>query len=1855
MARPEKHSSRLVVFLTLGMSALLIFACSNDAEKGQTSGLFQSAVQSVVDSASSGEAGRPIDAEVQFAAYSVDPLTLQRTEATQREWRLACDDIGFLSEAHSGSFVPMKRSSKDCRVVLDKFVWRGTTYFPAQGVGIVSGKQYEVAVYHDEAATKQLLVAVIEALPTLNADQVYSAEYRIAEFGLRFVTGLEAEIVRRDTTASLNDTPAQFAIDRATLTIMPAATPGTPGEAIINLSMRCLALSSDITRCGSTFYSEVSTLAFVAAKSDGASLVTSGDAAARQVHSVGPLAFTAPLQLGFDPEHLSKAREQLGLTGPVAIVTKLFHSSGASSEWWVWLRKSGSTVTTTLLPVSVALGAPTDSFSLAAKSLPGLGEGQWGQLGVHMRVASDLAECRGTYNIAADAKAINLEYAQIRPSNYAADTLGLTLGETVRSPGLMSVKFSFKNMARTRLMQPLFSVSKVQRLAESVSAAMLSASWTLDECGASGQGDSGFALLEGGGGGETDIPMTCSGDRICINGVPEDVPFADNTDNESYGVNVKRLILTVNQESAVKFNRWQFKIGPNESTDCGNSVDYVEVDGASESLLLDLSASGLNLISQLPADNKKITLCARGRATTDGRLQAEATRYVWTFDDSAEKLVEVRLLAVSALHRPMNSDAGSCVINYANDSDRIADLTSVPHQLEHLGKDQEFFLVAYAKAANNVPLGAGAIDIVFEAHKTSTREVRDSDVQPAQCADAKSSYKNFSPQTLTVSRAVYQWCRTQFTSSPRDCQYMTMSEAGSFQNIGLDTFVRRSTRSNRNDPQDTNAQGKWIRVGWVGLKSTTDEGLNFVTKPGKGATPSFAAFMEPNDLVLGSYAANQVQWNHFSVQGPPPPPPLVVEAGLDKLNQKTSTVEQITYVSGGRRPYGNLRWDAIFRPPGVNADQVGFSIRERAEVLHEGEIKERVITNITVPENAFGDYTLRLSATDASDPANTASDEFVFQMVQELTVNAGPDKVNNVREFQQQGVVSGGMLPYTSPVWTWLRPEGASESDVSIANSQSLTPTFTIAESKYGDYEFELRVVDAAGNEESDRFTYRYVNLVVDAGLNGLGTSATFAAVGASIAGGSVPYDLTWSFRPSGTQSAGDVSINDPKVLLPSFQIAGDKVGKFVLRLTVVDHDGVSAVDEFQYERKSLTVVAGPDVLQVSPVYSRQVGQVEIRLDGVLQSDPSIFHMQWRQVSGAEAAITGGAGATPTFTANRIGAHVFALDVGVLSMPGIQASGQFTFTVREQELSFSAGADRWANASFVKSDATHNAALGTGPFQYQWSYTAAGDAPAGMGAITFSDSILQPSISVQPVSAQGKYDVSLKVTDSLGNSASADSFRLIWDTEPPAVQLAGRCSATRSFTLAAAVSDNFQADGSIDLATATWSTTASPAQMTLTVNPSNRTQVLVNILQDGQYPVRFSIKDRAGNQSSMTNGQGQQVPHEVLVAYVDPALVVSAGPDRTAGETLTLADATVTSSPLAPICGVQSHAWTVAGGAHAQKVNIQTAALLNPQVELPDPTTVDDPANPGQKYGAGAFDGTYTLTLTAIDGAGRSISDSMNFTWSTGGGDDDTPPPGTVPQFPCHVGTKLLPVVEIRTEVELRSQLGACCEQGGKYYRLMNDITLTSSWLPLPLVDSVFDGAELNEDGVPTGVRFKIKGLRIGNSTCSDCYDYAALFSKVEASIVRNLVIEDYKINTSYPGGKDLQAVAVLTAEANHAFIQNVHLDGTPNDVVRGDGLVGGLIARISDVPPILYQCDANYGSRVSGITVNRLKAESYAESPARGFIAGESVPLSSIENGQCTDPNKVCVQNVSATDAIGTGPGGTGQAVSLPAVFGQN
>lgn len=166
--------------------------------------------------------------------------------------------------------------------------------------------------------------------------------------------------------------------------------------------------------------------------------------------------------------------------------------------------------------------------------------------------------------------------------------------------------------------------------------------------------------------------------------------------------------------------------------------------------------------------------------------------------------------------------------------------------------------------------------------------------------------------------------------------------------------------------------------------------------------------------------------------------------------------------------------------------------------------------------------------------------------------------------------------------------------------------------------------------------------------------------------------------------------------------------------------------------------------------------------------------------------------------------------------------------------------------------------------------------------------------------------------------------------------------------------------------------------------------------------------------------------------------------------------------------------------------------------------------------------------------------------------------------------------------IHTQEELAAIDYKNGNY-KLANDISLVGDWMPIHLVNSIFDGGN-----------FTIRNLNVKDSIGG------GLFASVGNSIIKNLKLDSFTINlASNDPNKVLGSVGGFAGLLEAATIDNIHLS---NGIVRGQDAVGGFVG-IAKSAAVAYHCLRQADAKIINSSVTNVEVQSYRGSNA-GAIA---------------------------------------------------
>lgn len=553
------------------------------------------------------------------------------------------------------------------------------------------------------------------------------------------------------------------------------------------------------------------------------------------------------------------------------------------------------------------------------------------------------------------------------------------------------------------------------------------------------------------------------------------------------------------------------------------------------------------------------------------------------------------------------------------------------------------------------------------------------------------------------------------------------------------------------------------------------------------------------------------------------------------------------------------------------------------------------IARPVISPSTEGDYQLRLTVTSGS---KVVSD--ILEITYDTTdpvVNAGGDNLlANAAFFQTASVTE--INPVTLK-WSVTSGPGSL-----IVSSQSTNPTISV--SSDGDYVIRLTATDAAGNSAYDE-----MNLSWDA-------TKPSVSVGADVVAGALfNKDATTSDAHGMTylweKVSGPGNLTFASATSEDTSVVADTDGSYIVRLKATDTYSNVGEDSFTllFDTTNPVVDAGVDI-NTNVAVSRTVSV----------TDTTATTIVWSQVSGpGTMSFNSSTSKTTTISANTEGSYVFrATLTDALGNVGTD-DVNFLWDTTVPAITMPADVITGVLANL---DAT---VTDSNTLTYSWSKVS------GPGTIVFGSSTSEDTSIF--TTTDGDYVLRLTATDGAGNTSS-DTVALTWDSTAPTVDAGVDQVVNGLFSQDATVSDTTSV-------TYLWSKVSGPGNVTFSTGTSEDTDISVDA--DGQYVIRLTVTDQAGNVAS----------DDMNFVWDTTAPVVDAGIDQNTN-ILVSQDATVTD--LTSL----TYSWTKVSGPG----NITFSSSTTEDTDI-----------------SADADGVYVIRLTATDQFGLSSSDDLSFEWDT--------------------------------------------------------------------------------------------------------------------------------------------------------------------------------------------------------------------------------------------------------------------------------
>ena len=358
--------------------------------------------------------------------------------------------------------------------------------------------------------------------------------------------------------------------------------------------------------------------------------------------------------------------------------------------------------------------------------------------------------------------------------------------------------------------------------------------------------------------------------------------------------------------------------------------------------------------------------------------------------------------------------------------------------------------------------------------------------------------------------------------------------------------------------------------------------------------------------------------------------------------------------------------------------------------------------NPTHSYSTTGMKTATLTVTDTC--SNTDTDDVIITVNPALSCDAnGPYIGTKCNSISFTGTATGGHPGYT---WDWDFGDDTTHSTLQnpthiYANDGSYTATLTVTDS------YSATAVDTAS------VTISTPAVVADAGGPYSGTICNPISFTGSASGGCTPYSYSWTFG-DGDSGSGQ---------FPSHQYSSD--GSYTATVTVTDSKG--SVDT---DTASVTITTPALVADANGPYDGYTGK-SISFIGSATGGCTPYSYSWTFGDGGTSDQQ-----NPTHTYST--ADLYTVTLTITDSKSTSDVDTTTATIVASDLDVDAGGPYYGEVN-VPIQFYGNAAAGTSPYSYQWSF--------GDGS---TSTMQNPTHAYSEPSSQGGYQVTLYVTDSIG-------------------------------------------------------------------------------------------------------------------------------------------------------------------------------------------------------------------------------------------------------------------------------------------------------------------------------------------------------------------------------------------------------------------------------------------------------------------------------------------------------------------------
>jgi hypothetical protein len=662
-------------------------------------------------------------------------------------------------------------------------------------------------------------------------------------------------------------------------------------------------------------------------------------------------------------------------------------------------------------------------------------------------------------------------------------------------------------------------------------------------------------------------------------------------------------------------------------------------------------------------------------------------------------------------------------------------------------------------------------------------------------------------------------------------------------NAGPDQVVLTNTLAQLNGHSSSDADGNSLTYRWT-INSRPQNSTSALSDS-TASQPTFAPDISGDYTISLIVSDGQSDSSIDAVTVKAINEAPIADAGAD---QSINTAALVTLDgSGSSDPNGddlNYRWTLHSIPTGSIA-----------------RVSNSTIVNPTFTADMTGSYTFNLRVKDDSEFSNTDQVTVIASSTgsnQIPVADAGFDRTVNTNTLVTLDGSNSADADGNTLTYRWSMTEKPARSITTLANSSTVTPTFT--PDVNGHYTFSLIVNDSIENSAADTITITASNVTPQADAGGdqnANTGAVITLNGSNSSdadGNALSYQWTIDESPNTSQ----VSLSNPQMANPTF--IPDLDGTYQFSLVV--NDGVAA------SSSDAVIITASNIAPVSNAGSdATVGYNTLTtLDGTnsTDADNNVLIYQWTIKStpdGANITLNDDTAAQPTFTPIVLGDYRFDLTVNDGRVDGNVDT--VTITVTNTVPVANAGVDQTiVTATAVSLDGSSSIDANGDPLTYRWSVVTQ---PSGSNATLSSFTAINPILTTD---INGNYTFSLVVSDGL-ISSSADTV-LITSINTAPVARAGANQAVGLNTLA-----TLDGSGSQDIDGQNliyrWTVDSTPLGSNITLSSTTATKPTFTPDINGDYQFSLMVND----------GLVDSNIDSVLVSVSNSSPIADAGSDQT--------------------------------------------------------------------------------------------------------------------------------------------------------------------------------------------------------------------------------------------------------------------------------------------------------------------------------------------------------------------------------------